>query len=157
MRFARAERSGPFEDTRRKRLALARKQRLEREKLPLLAELIAERQPDADTVMVQRATEWARWQQEVRDRRAAEWRRARGRLAAYGPNVRAALRRLWNQAPYPATSGYLLSMLHSFDTGRIDPDNPPWVYRGIGLRDVDLAEIVRRSRARMGRATEAAA
>ncbi|WP_299940024.1 class I SAM-dependent methyltransferase [uncultured Nitratireductor sp.] len=44
MRFHRREAYGPYEDTRRKRLALARKQRLEREKYPLLSEIIAEQQ-----------------------------------------------------------------------------------------------------------------
>ncbi|MEQ9152800.1 MAG: hypothetical protein RLO06_15085 [Parvibaculum sp.] len=98
-----------------------------------------------------------RWQQETRDRRAAEWRRARARLAGYGPNVRGILRRLWHSAPYPATPEYLLPMLHSFDIGRIDPDNPPWIYRGPGFGSGAVAEIVRRSRARLGLPAEAAA
>ena len=40
MRFKRCERH-PFTDTSRKRAALRRKQRLEREALPLLADLVA--------------------------------------------------------------------------------------------------------------------
>ncbi|TIQ93943.1 MAG: hypothetical protein E5X36_28125 [Mesorhizobium sp.] len=88
MRHFRTRRYGPFEDTRRKRLALARKQRLEREKLPLFSEMIAEEQPDADTVMAQRAEQAVIWEQNTRGRRAANWRRARSRLFAYGDNIR---------------------------------------------------------------------
>lgn len=151
MRHVRFQRFGPFEDTRRKRLALARKQRLEREKFPLLAEVIADQQPGADAVMAQRAEDWARWQQEHRDGRAAAWRKARHRLAAHGENVRAVLRRLWSEAPYPASPDYLLSMLHSFNVGRLDPDNPPWIYRGPGLGAFDLKGIRQKARVRMER------
>lgn len=149
MRFVRQRRYGPFEDTRRKRLALARKQRLERERLPLFSEMIAEQQPDADTVMADRAEKWVLWEQENRNRRAANWRRARARLFSYGDNVRQVLRDLWSKAPYPGTPEYLLDMLHSFDVGRLDPENPPWVYRGPGLNSFDMLAIVNRSRARM--------
>lgn len=149
MRFDRYLRSGPFQDTSRKRAALARKQRLERERLPLLADLVAEQQPAADAVMADRAERWERSEQAARDRRAADWRRARARLASYGDNLRPMLRQLWNAAPYPATPVYLLDMLHSFDRGNIDPECPPWVYKGAGLRAVDLDDIVRRSQHRM--------
>lgn len=150
MRFTRKQRYGPYEDTLRKRAALARKQRLERERLPLLAEMIAEQQPDADTVMAERAVKWTLWEQETRDRRAANWRRARAQLFAYGDNIRRTLTRLWNSAPYPATPEYLLDMLYQFDRGNLDPDNPPWVYRGPGLKTVDFTDIVNRARARQG-------
>ena len=149
MRFNRCQNYGPFEDTRRKRLALARKQRLEREKFPLLAELIAEQQPDADSVMRERADQWARWMQDRRQRQADLWRQARRKLWSYSGNVRRALYLLWQHAPYPATPVYLLDMLHSFDVGRLDPDSPPWIYRGPGLRAVDLDAICERARARM--------
>lgn len=151
MRFVKATRHGPFEDTNRKRAALARKQRLEREKLPLFAEMIGEQQPDADTVMAKRAVQWDRWQQEHRDRRAQLWRRARGRLFGYGDNIRPTLRRLWNVCPYPGTPVYLLDLLHSYDVGRLDPENPPWVYRGRGLKNFDIAPILERAKARQKR------
>jgi hypothetical protein len=44
MRFRRWPRPAGFEDTSRKRLAFARKQRLERESLPLFDDQIAEEQ-----------------------------------------------------------------------------------------------------------------
>lgn len=151
MRFTRTRSYGPFEDTRRKRLALARKQRLEREALPLFAEQIAEQQPDADTVMAQRAVQWDQYQQATRDRKAARWREARRRLFSYGDNVRPLLRRLWAECPYPGTPEYCLDFFHGYDTGRIDPENPPWVYRGPGILPIaDYLGIVNRSRARQG-------
>lgn len=148
MRFNRRLDYGPYEDTRRKRLALARKQTLERERFPLLAPLIAEQQPDADTVMRDRAEKWVRWEQEQRQRQADLWRKARRRLWSYGSNIRPQLYELWQRAPYPATPVYLLDMLHSFDVGRIDPENPPWIYRGSGPKPVDLDGIRERARLR---------
>ena len=110
----------PFEDTRRKRLALARKQRLEREALPLLADMVAADQMDADSIMRERAAAWEAQTIRDRQRRAELWRRARSRLSAYGDNVRPALLRYWNACRWPADPSYLLSMLHMFDTGQLD-------------------------------------
>ena len=109
-----------FEDTRRKRLALARSQRMQREKLPLFSELIAETQEDADTVMKKRAQDWLEWTERDRASRAAQWRKARARLASYGDNVRPLLLNYWNRCRWPADPGYLLSMLHMFDNNRLD-------------------------------------
>lgn len=150
MRFTRKPHFGPYEDTRRKRLALARKQRLERERLPLFAEQIAAEQPDADTVMAERAVKWELYKQEDRDKRAARWRVARAKLFEYGPNVRMVLRNLWKTCPYPGDPTYFHDFLHSYDNGRIDPENPPWVYRGPGLRGVAITDIINRARARQG-------
>ncbi|WP_333717802.1 hypothetical protein [Agrobacterium tumefaciens] len=148
MKFVKATRHGPFRDTSRKRAALARKQRLEREKLPLFSTQIAEQQKDADTVMEERAAKWAIWQQDHRDKKASLWRKARARLFAYGDNVRPRLRNLWNTSPYPKNPEYLLDFLHSFSVGRVDLDNPPWVYRGSGLKAFDVAPILARAKAR---------
>lgn len=54
MRFRPWPRVSAFEDTRRKRLAFERSQRLKREKLPLFAAIIAEEQHDVDTEMARR-------------------------------------------------------------------------------------------------------
>lgn len=129
MRFRRWPRVSAYEDTSRKRAALARAQQAQRDKLPLLAPLIAERQPSADAEIARRAAWWPRVQQRDRDRRAHDWRRARARLARYGDNLRPLLIQLWNGCPYPADPVYLLDMLHSIDTGRIDPERPPWIPR----------------------------
>lgn len=148
MKFYKAERHGPFEDTTRKRSALARKQRLEREKLPLFAEIIAEKQLDADTIMAARAVNHERWQQSFRDDRAQQWRKARKRFFSHGENLRPVLRRLWNTSPYPKTPVYLLGMLHDYAVGRLDIDNPPWIYHGPGLRGFDMTGILERAKAR---------
>lgn len=127
MRFRRWPRVSAYEDTPRKCAALARAQQTQRDNFPLLAPLIAERQPSADAEMARRAAWWPEAQQRDRDRRAHDWRRARARLAGYGDNLRALLIRLWHHCPYPADPVYLLDMLHSIATGRIDPERPPWI------------------------------
>jgi len=120
MRYERTPRAEAFKDTSRKRAALRRKQRLEREALPLFATLTAEQQPGEDEVMAQRAIAWTEADQRRRDERAAHWRRVRARLFAnYGPNLRAALRHAWNRAPYPATWAYFGDMLTSYDRGAL--------------------------------------
>jgi hypothetical protein len=83
MRFRRWPRVAADQDTARKRAAILHSQRREREKLPLLHALIAEQQPGADEVMARRAEWWPQAQQQIRDRRAQDWRRARQHLFAY--------------------------------------------------------------------------
>lgn len=127
MRFRRWPRVSAYEDTPRKRAALARAQQTQRDKFPLIAPLIAERQPSADAEMARRAAWWPEVQQRDRDRLAHHWRRARIRLAGYGDNLRPLLIQLWRDCPYPADPVYLLDVLHSIDTGQIDPERPPWL------------------------------
>jgi hypothetical protein len=128
MRFRRWPRVSAYEDTPRKRAAFHRSQRQQREKLPLFAELIAEGQHDVDTEIARRAAWWPELQQENRDRRARDWRRARVRLATHGDNMHAVLRQLWHECPYPADPSYLLDLLHQIEVGRIDPERPPWKF-----------------------------
>ncbi|MDD2861488.1 MAG: hypothetical protein PHI71_10540 [Acidiphilium sp.] len=122
MRFRRGYRIEPFVETGRKRAACARSQRRERELFPLLAPLIAAQQPSIDAVMAQRAIDTVKWQQRTRDKRAADWKRARAKLAGYGANTRAAMLDYWNRCKWPADPGYLLDMMHMFDTGRLKLD-----------------------------------
>ncbi|WP_174147476.1 hypothetical protein [Leisingera sp. ANG59] len=115
-----------FTDTPRKRAALRRKQRMEREALPLFADQVAEEQPSEDQVMEDRARAWS--EQEVRDRsaRAGKWREARRMIDSMPEDERRAVRRAWDCAPYPADPSYLLSVLHSYSLGRIDLKRPPF-------------------------------
>ena len=115
-----------FTDTPRKRAALRRKQRMEREALPLFADQIAEEQPSEDQVMENRARAWS--EQEVRGRsaRAGKWREARRMIDSMPKDERRAVRRAWDCAPYPADPSYLLSVLHSYSLGRIDLKRPPF-------------------------------
>lgn len=75
------------------------KQRLEREALPLFADLIAQAQPGEDAVMQDRASRWAQSQQRTRDARAARWSEARRRLAAMTAKERSILRHAWIARP----------------------------------------------------------
>lgn len=134
MRFKRWPRVASYRETGRKRAALRRAQQAQRNKLPLLATMIAETQPTVDEEMARRARAWPRAQQRGRDERAALWRRARSRMAAYGDNVRPLLRKLWNEAPYPADPYCLLDLLTQYDRGRVDLDRPPWTPRALTPR-----------------------
>jgi hypothetical protein len=116
MRFRRLPRVSPYEDTPRKRTALARTQREQRERLLLLRDLIADPQPSADAEMARRAECRPRIQRQGRDHRAEDWRRARARLAGYGDNLRSVIRRLWRDCPYPADPVYLHDLLHAIAT-----------------------------------------
>ncbi|WNL48441.1 hypothetical protein RKE25_22185 (plasmid) [Dyella sp. BiH032] len=119
MRFKRRDRFA-FSDTPRKRAALERKQRQERESLPLFATQVAAEQESADDVMAARAQSWERAEREGRSRDAADWRRARAKLAGYPVVVANALRAYWKINQWPGTAIYLLSMMHMFDTGRLE-------------------------------------
>lgn len=115
-----------FEDTPRKRAAVLRKQRAEREALPLFADQIAEAQEGVDSVMAARAALWTVEQRAARERRARQWRRARGRLASYPQPIRGELRAYWQRCRWPADPAYLLCMLRMHDHGRLElhPHHP---------------------------------
>lgn len=119
MRFRRWPRVEAFEETSRKRAAAVRSQQKARDKLPLLSAIVAEQQPTIDEVMTTRAARYAESQQATRDKRAADWRRARVRLASYGDNARASLLAYWQRNRWPGDPVYLLMMLHMFDTNRL--------------------------------------
>jgi hypothetical protein len=112
VRFKRHERH-EFEDTRLKRLAALRSQQRQRDMLPLLAAIVAETQPDIDTVMQQRAEQWARTEQDLRDRKAAKWREGRRQLDALDPETRRAATAYWNGHRWlPGDPSYLVDMVH---------------------------------------------
>ena len=128
MRFIKSTRH-PFTDTSRKRAALARKQKAEREALPLFADEIAAGQKSTDDVMQARAEAWAISQHQTRMRRAANWRKARREIDAMPPRMRTKLRAAWNGAPYPADPVYLLDFLHGLRVGRYSVDDLPFTPR----------------------------
>src|SRR3546814_20888071 len=82
MRFGRWPRPTAYRETSRKRAAFLRKQRLEREALPLFAAQIDARQHGIDEEMARRAIWWVDYERDRRDQRAARWREARVRLLA---------------------------------------------------------------------------
>lgn len=115
----------PYHVTDRKRAAASRLQRRQRDALPLLAPLIAERQPSIDEVMTQRITAWIAAEQANRQRRASVWRRARRTLDQdHDAHTRRALLDHWNGHRWlPGDPSYLLDMLHRYATGRLVIDN----------------------------------
>lgn len=108
-----------FEDTPRKRAALARKQQNERRALPLFAAEIGEQQPEADQVMAERAARWKRNEQRMRDFHASCWRDARQRFYAMPAPQRQAFRRWWNTHACPATCIYFAEFLRMYQDGRL--------------------------------------
>jgi hypothetical protein len=131
MRFRRWPRPTPFEDTTRKRAALARKQRLAREALPLFSIQIAIQQPAVDDVMHERAIDWMDAQRDRRKERAARWRDARHHLFALDGALRATVRTLWRSCPYPPDPSYFTDLLNQIAVGRLDPERPPWIFHQV--------------------------
>ncbi|NGM37986.1 MULTISPECIES: hypothetical protein [Methylobacterium] len=128
MRFRPSPRSEPYRETTRKRAAFLRKQRLEREALPLFAEAIAARQHGVDAEMARRAVWWGEAERARRSQRAADWRRMRARLFTFDPALRRTIRALWRTCPYPADPHSFGDLLHQIAIGRIDPHRPPWIF-----------------------------
>lgn len=115
-----------FTDTSRKRVALRRKQQLERDALPLFADQIAEEQPTEDEVMARRAVLSDQQETRWRSERAAEWRKARRMIDSLPAEEGRAIRRVWDCAPYPADPSRLLGVLHSYSLGKLDLKRPPF-------------------------------
>jgi len=129
MRFRRWHRPELYGDTSRKRAAFHRKQRLEREAFPLFADQIASTQHSVDEEMARRAIWWDEFERKRRNDRAARWRKGRARLFALPDALRARVRQIWRTCPYPADPASFADFLHQVAVGRLDPDNPPWVFR----------------------------
>ena len=79
MQFVRKQRHGPRVITPRQLSAYERSCRAKREKLPLLAPLIAETQLPAEEEMARRQAGDIVWEQRARDAHAAKWREVRAR------------------------------------------------------------------------------
>lgn len=133
MRFIKSTRH-PFNDTSRKRAALARKQKAEREALPLFANQIAASQKSPNDVMQARAAAWAVSEHQARMRRAANWRQARREIDAMPPRMRRKVPAAWNGAPYPADPVYLLDFLHELRVGRYSVDELPFTPKPVNAR-----------------------
>ncbi|MGI9377720.1 MAG: hypothetical protein ACR2PC_16755 [Tsuneonella suprasediminis] len=128
MRFRRWHRPEPYGDTSRKRAAFLRKQRLEREALPLFADAIAAGQHGVDEEMARRAVWWDEAERERRGQRAAWWRKGRARLFALPDRLRARVREIWRTCPYPADPASFADFLHQIAVGKLDPWRPPWQF-----------------------------
>lgn len=147
MRFKRLD-SHPYEITSRKRAGVELSQRRKREKLPLLAEIIRQQQPDVDAVLDERAAQWLKNDQERRNRRALSWRKARKIIEGYDPQTRAAVLNFWNNHKwFPGDPVQLLSILHMLATGRfivradtLEDPQPVMLRKGRGAEGEPLEE-----------------
>lgn len=117
MRFKPGPKVEGYQETSRKRAAVLVSQRHQREKLPLFAALIAEKQPSVEDVIAHRHKAWPIAEQKRRNDRAVEWRKARAKLRMIPDTERAALTRKWNRSSFPGDPSYLASLVHSFSTG----------------------------------------
>lgn len=128
MRFRRWHRPEPYGDTSRKRAAFLRKQRLDRESLPLFAADIAAQQHSVDEEMARRAIWWGEAERHRRQQRAARWRETRARLFAMPDPLRGRVREIWRTCPYPADPASFADFLYQILVGMLDPYRPPWVF-----------------------------
>jgi hypothetical protein len=96
VRFFRLPPFVAFTWTARKEMALLRKQRLEREAIPLFAAPVAAEQPTIEAVRASRERGWAASNIQERRQRAAWWRRARRALRALPEAEAATCLASWN-------------------------------------------------------------
>ncbi len=124
MRFARLEHHA-YEATARKSAAILRRQKRERDALPLFADLVASEQLPVDVEHEQRRQRWESYHLQERARRVRDWRRARSELRNFPSPERERLTWYWNHHRwFPAVPSYLLSALHMYREGRLNLDAP---------------------------------
>lgn len=120
MLFDRKPKYPEYEDTPRKRAALARKYRGEQEAVPLFALQIAEEQTPADAVMAERKEQGRRAEQAMRDLAARQWRGCRAKFYRLAPalraDIRAALGPYWGKKN-PGAYAYFIRLA---ETGRLE-------------------------------------
>lgn len=138
----------PYEPTNRKIAAGAKRLRLDREKLPLFADLIAEQQPSLDELMERRAFAFVQNQIDTRARKAASWREARARYFQLPQPLRAHFLKWWNQSSYPGDGGYFATALTQLERGDLI------MHRG-ELKDRHGVEWEEKTRARFAAMTDA--
>lgn len=112
MRFARLECYDPITFTERKAAAFARRQRRERDALPLFADQVAAKQTDWETEQMRRQELARQCEKGMRDLEAKHWRQARADYFAMNAKQRAACISEWNawKGPRKATSfAYVVS------------------------------------------------
>ncbi len=120
MRFQKSLRYD-FVDSPRRRSAVVRALKKERDSYPLFADQIAAEQPDVDTVMNARRIAWIKKEKHSRQLCADKWREGRRRMMQYPEPVRKKLMDYWNNHRWlPGTYVYFLDMMHMYDTGTLN-------------------------------------
>jgi hypothetical protein len=107
MKFKRLERYEPLTFSARKAAAFQKKQQRERDKFPLLAELIAEEQSDWESEKDKRQRQDRLYEQRIRDGDARRWRAARAEYFALPAEQRAACKAEWDAWRGPHNSSSL--------------------------------------------------
>src|ERR1700758_3392921 len=106
MRFTRYPRWEPYEVTPRKLAAARRAVQKQRDRYPLFPELL--KQQTAEERLASIADEREKWWQEMRDRHAELWRRARKALRELPAGPCAAIKHYWEISGGPGDPVYLL-------------------------------------------------
>jgi len=99
MRFTQYPKAEPYQVTPRKLAAARRAVQAQKDRYPLFPELLKHQTAEERIAAV--AIDREQWWQEMRDRRAKLWRRARQALRDLPPGPRAAIKRYWQICGFP--------------------------------------------------------
>jgi hypothetical protein len=110
MRFIRYPKGEAFQITPRKLAAARRAVQREKDRYPLFSELV--KHQTAEDRLTSIAVEQETWWQEMRDRQAQRWRKARQALRDLPTGPRTAIKRYWEICGYPGNPVYLLTLIH---------------------------------------------
>jgi hypothetical protein len=106
-RFPRGEQRSP--PSARRVEAAKRAVQTEKNRYPLLSELVTHHTPEARLGVIDRHR--IEWWQEQRNFRALRWREARSSLRSLPPGPRTAIMRYWQKAFLPGDAAYLLGVI----------------------------------------------
>ena len=110
MRFTRYPRGEVYQITPRKLAAPLRAVQREKDRYPLFPEL--RKHQTAESRLASIAVEREAWWQEMRDRQAKRWRKARHALRDLPTGPHAAIKRYWEICGCPGDPVYLLTLIH---------------------------------------------
>lgn len=117
MRFTRYPKGEANQITPRKIAAARRAVQREKDRYPLFPELL--KHQTADDRLASIAVERETWWQEMRDRHAQQWRKARQALRDLPTGPRAAIKRYWKICGCPGDPVYLLSIIHEHKARKV--------------------------------------
>jgi hypothetical protein len=110
MRFNRYPKGEAYQITPRKLAAARRAVQREKDRYPLFPELL--KHQTAEDRLASIANEQEAWWQQMLDRHANMWRKARQSLNRLPPGPRAAIKRYWKICGCPGDPVYLLTLVH---------------------------------------------
>ena len=117
MRFTRYSKGEPYEITPRKLAAARRAVQKEKDRYPLFPELL--KHQTAEDRLASIAAQREMWWQEMRERQAQLWRKARQTLGDLPTGPRAAIKRYWEICGCPGDPVYLLTMFHNHKVKKV--------------------------------------